>query len=198
MVSIPHRYDQNFQLTEHPHLLNGFQFLIGTIKTCERWWCLSFRIRFNSSQVRSKLYNLSVSFQIQMPFQFLIGTIKTIIHSYIDYGMRYLFQFLIGTIKTYNNKISIIYFCIVSIPHRYDQNAGIEVILQIWENGFNSSQVRSKPVLGSALIPLLWGFNSSQVRSKRELNIIAERYSERFNSSQVRSKRMSACHSAMH
>ena len=55
-------------------------------------------------------------------FQFLIGTIKTL-PTPETIGPNSMFQFLIGTIKTEQRLAQRDGYVLVSIPHRYDQNA---------------------------------------------------------------------------
>ncbi len=76
-----------------------FQFLIGTVKTCE------------------KLYGYIPGDK----FQFLIGTVKT---RFIGKVGRFcpMFQFLIGTVKTYRTWYLVTADGEVSIPHRYCKN----------------------------------------------------------------------------
>ena len=81
-VSIPHRYAENVCACQRMRLHNGFQFLIGTLKTKS---------------------TLSIGAEL-LTFQFLIGTLKTFCLLFLCVRMPR-FQFLIGTLKTISGKI---------------------------------------------------------------------------------------------
>ncbi len=122
-VSIPHRYAKNaleLMITER----NGpmFQFLIGTLKTKQRYTIIikHYRVSIPHRYAKNWCKEFSIE-RMGMSFQFLIGTLKTVF-SNTRVAYVFLFQFLIGTLKTGAVGRTWWDYCRVSIPHRYAKN----------------------------------------------------------------------------